>query len=380
MPTKLIDFRDLNNWNQYSKNLNKLSFMKKYLGDTLKIWVKNIINPLSITLIANLYENDLNSFNDNLGRMEKSIGENNLSELFHELKIQKNDPAQITTKIHSLYGEIFAFSELIKKYNKVVKIKEFGDWLCDDNTVISVKTKNELDHNYELIENALRALYFIKENNVLRKYNNIEIGDGKNIDDKFRNNVLWFINSVLVEFINFQDKQLNTWNSFKLETIKYFFDNSKLQNILETEVEFFKDNDNKFALSITLKEDRSGEKEKFSHQVKLIFNDWPDKNTLCVSYDTNAYWIGDKIEWQSLKNSVYYYLKKFDKSHNILKEQNKNLIGWINILLHPKHEVYISKSADLKKEIKDMVDKKEYKIVIALRPIWNSIKPEILEI
>ncbi|MCG2790301.1 MAG: hypothetical protein L6305_00940, partial [Actinomycetia bacterium] len=264
MPTKLIDFRDLNNWNQYSKNLNKLSFMKKYLGDTLKIWVKNIINPLSITLIANLYENDLNSFNDNLGRMEKSIGENNLSELFHELKIQKNDPAQITTKIHSLYGEIFAFSELIKKYNKVVKIKEFGDWLCDDNTVISVKTKNELDHNYELIENALRALYFIKENNVLRKYNNIEIGDGKNIDDKFRNNVLWFINSVLVEFINFQDKQLNTWNSFKLKTIKYFFDNSKLKNILDTEVEFFKDNDNKFALSITLKEDRSGEKEKFS--------------------------------------------------------------------------------------------------------------------
>lgn len=146
------------------------------------------------------------------------------------------------------------------------------------------------------------------------------------------------------------------------------------------EAEFFKDNANEDIISIFLKEDRSGEKESLSHQVKLRFNKWPDKNTLSVSYDTNAYWINDKIDYGDLKNSIYDYLKKFDKSYSIIKEQNKNLIGWINILLHPKHEVYISKSEDLKKEIMDMADIKEYRIVLALRPVWNSIKPKILEI
>jgi len=382
MPSKLIGLKDLNNWNKYSKNLNNLSFVKKYLGDTLKIWVenKNNFNPLSISLIANLFKNGLDSFNKTLGKMEESIGENNLSELFNELKIQKSDPSQITTKIHSLFGEIFTYSELIKKYDKVNKIKEHGDWLCNDKTVVSVKTKNELDHNYEIIENTLRALYFIKENNVLRKYNNIRIDEGKNIDDKFRNSVIWFINLILSEFINFQDNQINTWNNFKLETTKYYFDNAKLQSILEVEAEFFKDNFSKSILSIFLKEDRSGEKESFSHQVKLRFNNWPDKNTLSVLYDTNVYWVNDKIDYGDLKSSVHDYLKKFDKSYSIINKQNKSFVGWINIFLHSKHEIYISQSEDLKKEIKDMVDNKEYKIILALRPIWNSIKPKILEI
>ena len=382
MPAKLIGLKDLNNWNKYSKNLNNLSFVKKYLGDTLKIWVenKNNFNPLSISLIVNLFKNGLGSFNKTLGKMEESIGENNLSELFNELKIQKSDPSQITTKIHSLFGEIFTYSELIKKYDKVNKIKEHGDWLCNGKTVVSVKTKNELDHNYEIIENTLRALYFIKENNVLRKYNNIRIDEGKNIDDKFRNSVIWFINLILSEFINFQDNQINTWNNFKLETTKYYFDNAKLQSILEVEVEFFKDNFSKSILSIFLKEDRSGEKESFSHQVKLRFNNWPDKNTLSVLYDTNVYWVNDKIDYGDLKNSIHDYLKKFDKSYSIINKQNKSLVGWINIFLHSKHEIYISQSEDLKKEIKDMVDNKEYKIILALRPIWNSIKPKILEI
>ena len=298
----------------------------------------------------------------------------------YELKTQKSDPAQITTKIHSLFGEIFTYSELIKKYNKVDKIKEHGDCLCDDNIVVSVKTKNELDHNYELIENAIRALYFIKEKDLLKKYNNIRIEEGKNIDDKFRNSVIWFINSALTEFIYFQDRQLDTWDNFKLETTKYYFDNSKLQSILEVKTEFFKDNTNKDVITIFLKEDRSGEKQNFSHQIKLELNSWPDKNTLSVLYDTNVFWVNDKVDFSDLKNSIDDYLKKFDKSYLTIKEQNKKFVGWINIFLHSKHEVFIPKSEDLIKEIKDIKGDREYKIILALRLIWNSIEPKILEI
>jgi hypothetical protein len=382
MPSKLICLKDLNNWSKYSKSLNKLTFVKKYLGDTFKIWVENKknLNPLSISLIASLFNGDLGSFNKNLGVIEKSIGESNLSELLYELKIQKSDPAQITTKVHSLSGEIYTYSELIKKYNKVDKIKEYGDWLCDDYIVISVKTKNELDHNYELTENALRALYFIKENSKLRKYNNIQICQGKNIDDKFRTSLIWFINSALSEFINFQDKQLNIWNNLKLKTTKCYFDNATLRSIFEVETEFFKDNARKDIISILIKEDRSGEKENFSHQVKLEFNSSYDKNTLSFLFDTNAFWPEDKVYFDDLKNSICDYLEKFDRSYSIINKQNKKFIGWINIILHPKNEVYIPRSEDLKKEINDMKGNREYKIILALRPVYNSIEPKIFEI
>jgi len=49
----------------------------------------------------------------------------------------------------------------------VDKIKEYGDWLCGDNTIVSVKTKNELDHNYEIIENAIPKLQEIIINHKL---------------------------------------------------------------------------------------------------------------------------------------------------------------------------------------------------------------------
>ena len=382
MPTKSISLKDLNNWNKYFKNLNKLFFVKKYLGDTLKTWVenKNNFNPLSISLIANLFKNGLGSFNKNLSVMEKSIGENNLSELFYELKIQKSDPAQINTKTHSLFGEVFAYFGLIKRSNKVDKIKEFGDWLCDDKTVVSVKTKNALDHNYELIENAIRALYFIKENSFLKKYNNIEISQGKNIDDKFRNSVIWFINSALSEFIYSQNKQLDTWNNFKLETTKYF-DNGISQSTLKVEVEVFKDNaDEEDVISLLIKEDRNGEKQNFNHQIKLEFNSRSDKNTLSVLFDTNAFVVNDKVDFSDLKSYIQDYLKNFDKSYSIINKQNKDFVGWINISLHPKNEVFIPNSEDLIKEIKDIKGNREYKIILALRPVWNFIEPKILEI
>jgi len=382
MPTKSIRLKDLNNWNKYSKSLNKLFYVKKYLGDTLRSWVENKknLNPLSITLIADLFENDLDSFNKNLSVMEKPIGENNLSKLFYELKMQKSDPAQINIKTHSLSGEVFAYFDLIKKFNKVVKIEEHGDWLCDDKTVVSVKTKNALDHNHEIIENAVRALYFIKENSFLKKYNHIRIEEGNNIDDKFRTSVTWFINSALSEFIAFQDRQLNTWNNFKLETIKYYFDNLKVRSILEVQAEFFKDNAKKDVISIFIKEDRSVEMQSSNHKVKLRFENWPDKNTLSVLYDNNVFWVNGKEDFSYLKIYIQDYLKKFDESYSIIKEQNKNFIGWINISLHPQNEVFILNSEALIKEIKDIKGNREYKIILALNPKWNSIEPKILEI
>ena len=81
-----------------------------------------------------------------------------------------------------------------------------------------------------------------------------------------------------------------------------------------------------------------------------------------------------------MRVSIQDYLKKFDNSYSIIKEQNKNFIGWINISLHPQNEVFIPNSEDLKKEIKDIKGNREYMIILALRPVWNSIESKILEV
>lgn len=380
MPKKLIKSSDLNNWEKYSKNLEKISFVNNYLGATLKEWVRSSDNPLSISLVERLYNNNLDSFNNNLAKMEKSIGKDNLSDLFHELSLQRGSPAGINTKIDSLFGEIYCYSELDRNYNKVVKIKEIGDWLCDENIFISVKTKNDLNFNLEIIENTLRSLYYIKENNILREYNNIKVRENKNIDDKFRNNILWFLNSELVKFINFQDNQLERWNNLRQEARRYFFENNEFNSYLNLEVEFFKGDNKKNIISFLLREDRIGEKESLEHLIKIIFKESSNKKTLSILFDTDTWWGDPEIRWLDLKDSINSYLEKFDKCHSYIIRKNKNFIGWINIFLHAKHENYSLKTNEIMKDVKNIIGKKEYKIILALVPRWNSLKPNIIEL
>jgi len=372
MPKRFINLNEINNWDRYSKNLEKLPYVKKYLNDIFKIWVQNNNNPLSVPWLRSLYENDFSYYDNNLKKLEEHIGKDNLYSLFNELKKQKKDPAGIITKIQSINGEIFVFSEIAKKYSRVEKIEKDGDWLCDDNTIISVKTKNELELNYQIIENILRSLYFIKENTVLRKYNNIDIQEGRDIDDKFRNNILIFLNSGLIDFIDFSDKQIFKWDYLKLETTKFFFNDGKQQGYINAEVQIF-DNNIGRNISILLKEDRNGEKEEQKHQIKFILNKFNDENTLGVSFDTDVYWVNEdnKINWQILKKTIDDYLAKFNKSYRNLKRKNNKFIGWINIIIHPKYESYILDSKELKKDIKDIIGEKEYKIIITFIHQWN---------
>lgn len=57
--------------------------------------------------------------------------------------------------------------------------------------------------------NSLRALYFIKENDVLRKYNNIEIREGKN--DKI-GKYLVNENKKMINYICYEQYNKNDYN------------------------------------------------------------------------------------------------------------------------------------------------------------------------
>lgn len=369
MPKKLISINNINDWNKYLDNFKNLNYLKKYLKDSFRVWVENCKNPLSIPWISYLLEDNLEKQENNFKKLENFLGKNNFDNLISELVNDKTkNPHAISKKIESLFGEIFAFSEIIKKYKNIKKINENGDWLCDGNVILSVKTKFSLDYNYQLIENTIKSLFFIKENNILRKYNDINLEQFKNIDDKFRNKVVWFLESHLASLLEFFDFQLNHWSSLNLSEIKYFFENNKLQSSLELDSDIYQENSKNY-IDIFLKEYRSGEPE-LNHQIKISLSELDNQDIVDISFDTNSFWNGSEIDWESLK--IKNLLEEFDSKYIKVKEQKKDFIGWINITIHPKHENYILYEEILKKNLKTIISKRKYKIFIAFKFLWTS--------
>jgi len=211
MPKNLICKNSINEWKQYSNNIeySNYRYTKKYLLDSFKRWVENCNNPLAIPWVAYLFENNLENIENNFKNLEKYLEVNNFKNLFEEITNNKTkNTYEISKKIESLRGEIFAFNELKKKYRVIKKISQTGDWLCDENIIVSVKTKFASDYNHQLIENTIKSLFFIKENMIFRKYNHITLEKLKGIDNRFRNKIACFLNLEFANIVDFFDCNL----------------------------------------------------------------------------------------------------------------------------------------------------------------------------
>ncbi|MCK4527982.1 hypothetical protein KAW18_11480 [candidate division WOR-3 bacterium] len=369
IPKEFISQKDINNWERYSTGLKDNKFVKKYLETTLKKWVGNLSNPLSINWVQWLYKNKLKKLNEHLEAFENRMGEENLTSIFSELKKEGDDTETVIIKIRSLTGEIIAFNKLISNGHKnLKKISEGGDWESE-TAIISVKSILDLDLNYQLIENTIQGMVCIKENGILRKYSKIRLHDEKKLDHKFRTKIIWVLENSLLNTLQFIDGELENNDNVEIKTTKFYIENGQQTGYLEICL-YGDSDDSKKTVAAALQEDRVG-KPKLEHQlrIELGINYSQYSNVFSISFETNTYWDGQNLDFDYLQKSIQKHLEKFDKEQ---RRSNKSFIGWINISIHPMHERYVLENKEKIEELlRTTKGDRQYKVVFCLNPQWG---------
>ena len=371
LKNKFIPKDKLKDWTQYSNNLSNYPLVKKYLSYILKKWVENVQNPLEIQWIKSLWNDRFQYLENRLDYFENEIEKEILIEVLNELKnINHKEPEEISKKINSLESEIEVFNMIKDKCNKIVKIHEIGDWKCDNKIIHSVKQIAKLDLNYSLIEKALRGLFYIKENSLLRNFSSIKVLKGKNIDDKFLKNVLVFIREYLVIILRLHDKIMA--NNISLFNEQKTFMNNKYGR-LEIKSTAYNKNGQLSVIFDLIEHRFCNIKQK--NALQILFEKKPG-NYLFIFADSDAFWNGEKFDWKILKSRIDVNINKFDKAFIKLNKNNdrkEKFVAWINIIVHPKYETYIKNK---KKEIKNILishigNIQNYEVIILFTFQWN---------
>lgn len=366
MPRKLIAQKDLKNWDVYSDNLSNKDSVEKYLGDTFKQWVENLQNPLAIPWIVWLFEGrvELDKSDEILKTLETKLGKDNLEKLSKELGEERSEADYIFKKILSLEGEVTAYKQLSKEYQNLKKISTGGDW-GNDSVVVSVKSILDLDLNYQLIENTIYGLFFVKEHELLREYNRIILTDQKNIDDKFRKQIMCFLETHLLEALRFYDFSSEHFDDVETKATKFYLEGGRQEGRLEVHCSGHKDS-NKKTLEIVLKGDRVG-KQELEHQIKIRFirSEAQERDQdFSVQPDTDTWWENESLNRDYLRKSIIDHLKKFDLDST--KVHDKKFIGWINISIHPRHRSDILCNKEKIEEfLKKVTCNRQYKVIFA---------------
>lgn len=388
IPNKLIKKADLNKWEQYAANIGKSPYIKKYFEVLLKQWVEKVSYPLAIPLVASFFRGRLDDFENRLKEWEGNLGENTLKKIINELKDEKSKfHDDINKKIKSLFGEVMALDELLTRqsYNTVEKINEIGDWKCDGNTIVSVKTKQGLDLNYELIDNTIYSLWLIEENYTLRKYR-FELKEQKDINDAFRKKIIKFLELHLIHSLDSINDNIKQAEVFKIRAIR---NDKNPTDYLEWEALVEKKNMG-YSIEFLFRENDKDVKH-LNRSLNITFENRlnrNNKNFYDSSYDTDADMITDKLKANFINNL-----------HKILEEEpnrldgnymsfcntkkDKEFIGWINILVHAFDQKPINNNkTELEQLVKGIVGKRDYKIYIAFCPsaLFELKEPFIIEI
>ncbi len=327
---------------------------------------------MDIFWIQWLYKNNLDELDQDLKKLEEKIGKDSLKLVFAELKNEDNRTEAIIKKMQSLKGEFVAFNKLSSDgYTGLKKMRQVGDWE-NDNTIISVKSILDLDLNYKLIEDTIRGMIFVKENEILRKYNHIDLRDGKKIDDQFRTKIITYLQNSLcstIYFINNELTQVGNNGYVEVKISKFFVHNKVPSGYMEVCISGYSNycNSSKKVIKIDFKENRVG-KEEQKHQLTIQLESKDGKNnTFSVHFDTQVYEEGQQLDLDYLSKRISEHLKHFDISVN--KTNQKQFVGWINISIHSMHECYaLQNKRKIENTIKGIKNDKQYKVVFCLTP------------
>ena len=386
MPTRFISKDELHKWYLYESNLCSTPYVKKYLGKLLQEWVTNLANPLASSLVLGLFENDLSDIDNDLSEWGKVITEDNLIKLIEEVpeSNKAGNADKIAEKLKSLNGEMLVYKELKKEFKEIKKIDSIGDWLCDDNLIVSVKTKYSLDFNYQVIEDAIKGLLCIEENSILRNYNYININDANGVDYEFRNKVIWFLNTYLIGLLNYYSKIITDWEEFNIKATKYCYDHGARKGYLELNVTLYEDTyDSAKKIEFLLKEDRAGE-SKEKHGIKITFNSAANNGSIFnVNHGPNVFDVKQELTQKELKDIIELSLKGINSNYTKAQQekQDKKFMGWINISVHLMHNDYVKNNIkEVERNVKDIIGNKDYKIRITFSGVFELKQPITLEL
>ena len=330
LPEKFIRGEELNSWFD-NKSLDSYPLVNQYLGEKVKTWIKNLANPFEIPWIRALYKGKLNFLEKNLKDLKRKITSTNLKKCFEELPLGAKDlnPIEIVKKIKSIKGEICICGYLKGKkgFKKVEKIKQYGDWKCDDKIVVSAKRKESISAPYEYVESIIKALAYIEENEIVRKYNKISLSKLDRLGYRQLNLIYKYLRNYLVQDFQELDKKIMNgmcWNATKSFSI---------------------DREHSLKLEISLNPGVSYPVQLMffvnrNQNVEINFRNEPLLNKLqlnTTTTDKDAFFDGEKIEIKE------YIEEKIDE---VCGKEKRPDILWIDVLLHPRYEETIKRISE----------------------------------
>lgn len=360
LPDNPIVKSEINNFNYFKPKIDKLTITKKYLNSTLRYWIENTPNPLSIPWIQNLVTDDLNWLEDRLNTLETTIGNQVVESIHAELEEENaNNPTAIIRKINSLAGEINALIDLTKLgFRNLNKVNRYGDWINEDS-IISVKTKFNLDSNYLILENVIRGQMFIAENVILRQYSQVRIRNEVKYNDSINSRVIKLLDSALPALLKRADKGIDEG--------RLIYDKVECSDLISTKlnVEVHRYNamsrDKKIEIKIAYQD--SSITLEFIKQDKI-------KQFSNFTADSDGFHpVGIRQELTEL--NLDSIIEKLDSAF-LADKTKRTFVGWINIEVHSKFEKYITENQlEVHKELRLLIGTKPYRVFVCFIPHYG---------
>lgn len=352
MQIKTYSLEEIKNWDTYNKKLNIYPLVSNYMGSILKQWVENSDLPTAVNWLKDLLHGNLNYLERSLSNIITK-DEKILLEMLKELPSNKNIlSTEISKKIISLNGELIAFSYSLLDYKNIEKINNKGDFICD-GIVISVKTKMDLSFNEDIILNFMNGLLCVEEYFFLRNFSCSKISM-EGLNDRQRNEIISFLKSDLIDFINDLQEPESEFKSFSVEQ-KYFNtlwvkgEKYISNNRRKIEIYFSFDGERKYLIKLA--------------ERKPIFEKFP---YLRVNVYYPEY---EKCQIRKVSRSIYTCLHHFDKSS---KQSLNNFIGIIVFPISYKHQIAFKDNERFIEElIRHKVYSKDYQVIFYFYPIFS---------
>lgn len=352
-PKISFSINKLKTWDTHKKQLESYPIFKSYFSNILKSNIEKFDNPLAILWLRQLFDNKLNYLENLLSSLEQKNPNLIKNKFVKELNNNFFNEIEFIKKILSLNGELLTYRCLLGKFDKVEPMDEIGDFLCNDNIIVSVKSKNTAYFNSFLIGEYIHGLLFLEDYADLKNFD-YSFTENDGIWDSFRNAIIKFLKNDLVNLIN------------QLPEPKSEFDCNPINNhynyngYLKVQAEkYMTNNQCKIEFILTYKNKTFKMKLKKKLDENII-----DINGVKVDYPDEEKYILINIE-----TSIDNWIKDFDKKSK--KQIDKKFWGWINIpLTYSSENAFKKQQKEIQNILQEKCSKKDYKIIFNFYPYF----------